>query len=95
MTIRTETITYGDFVTPAGTVVYQVNLVFTEAAGAVQTFTVSPGAQPSAVDLVPGAYTVVATAVNAGGTAIAPGVTDTFTILTPVTVYIPIALTGV
>jgi len=97
MTIRTETITYGDFVAPAGTVVSNIVVTYNNGVDAPQVVYVSPGAQAAPVDLVPGSYTVTAQAVDAAGANVGTAATDSFAIAAPAPapVSIPTALTGV
>ena len=96
MSLRTEVIVYGDFVAPAGTMVANIVLTFTDSQGNHQGVTLAPGAQPGAIDLAAGDYTATAQAVDASGAAIGSAATDSFTIAAPatVTVSIPVSMTG-
>jgi hypothetical protein len=96
MSLRQEVIVYGDFAAPAGTVVANVVLTFTDGSGNHQGVTLAAGAQPAAIDLVAGDYTATAQAVDASGASIGPAATDTFSIAAPVTVTvsIPVSMSG-
>jgi hypothetical protein len=96
MSTRQETIVYGDFAAPEGTVVANIVLTFTDTQGVSVAPIVAPGAQPDPIDLKPETYRVTAQAVDASGAAIGPAAIDIFTIAAPVTVTvsIPVSMTG-
>ena len=96
MTTRQETIVYGDFVAPVGTVVANIVLTITDSMGVQQSVTLPPGTQSATFELAPEMYVASAQAVDAGNAPIGPAATDTFTISAPATVVlqIPIALIG-
>ena len=96
MTNRTETITFGDFIAPAGTVVAGTLVTFDSAEGAHQEVKLAPGETVATIDLAPGDYIAKAQAVDSAGSPIGSSVSESFTIApTTVTVQIPVSITGV
>jgi hypothetical protein len=94
---RTETIVYGDFEAPVGTVVSSITLTITDSAGVAVSQSVVPGERPVPVELNAETYIASAQAVDASGQAVGPAATDSFVISVPtsVTVSIPVAMSGV
>ena len=97
MSTLTESIVYGAFVAPAGTVVANVVVTATDATGNHVGTTVTVGAAQAILTLTPGTWTVTAQAVDASGNAVGPVATDPvpYTVAaTTVTVQVPVSLTG-
>ncbi len=94
--LRTENITYGDIVVPAGTVVDAINLTFTKDDGTHVGVKLVPGSSSGSMDLPEGNYVATAQALDAVGNAIGMPVTDTFVVAPAptATVSVPTALTG-
>ena len=100
MTTIVETLVYGDFVAPAGTVVNHVTVTFTGTVAA-NTTSVTVGAgitTATSPTLNPDTYTVTAQAFTVTGTAVGPVATDPVAQIVPVpatvTVSIPVSISG-
>jgi hypothetical protein len=93
-----ETIVWGDFIAPAGTVVAGSTLTATDTSGNHIGVTLSAGQTSAQLDLTVGTWTVTAQAVDASGAPIGPVATDpqTYTVAAPttITVQVPTGLSG-
>jgi hypothetical protein len=96
MASRVETLTYGDFLAPAGTVVTTIVCLFSEAAGAHVGQTVPAGTTTIRQDLDAGTWTFTAQALDQGGKLVGPPASDgPFTVqASTVTVSIPVTAVG-
>lgn len=96
--IRTETLTYGDFVAPFGTVVDHILGTVTDSASATATGKTTPGGTTIAVDisaLAPGNGAFHAQAMDASGNPIGNASAPEPFVINPATVTVSIPVSSV
>lgn len=92
MTTRTESIVWG--AAPDGAVVEKAILTIVGQLGTNVAVDVKMGATSVAVDLMPDVYVATIQAVDVDNNPIGAPVSDTFTIVVPITYVIPVSMTG-